>query len=397
MNESRSDKERKKTIIMIAFTGIHPIDTGGPAQVGFNIARELIRNGFKLELIFKGNSSHVSKIHEEIQEELHKNIQLIPIESFNRLPSSWNPIDLISQIRLILSSIRANREGIVIYNSPPFDLITLCPFFSRIVGCKQIFILHGGIFNENQGLIKKILICLQLRFIDKIIVLSDYFREIAVQNGFPSNLISQIPNGIDRIELSEIRELNLVGNPKILFVGRLAKIKGVDALIKSMTLILRDFPNAHLYIVGEGPESDNLKRLTLETGLTNHITFEGEKLPGIQTRSYYYQSDIFVLSSISENFPMVILEALSAGIPIVSSDIPGGVRELLTTNDLGWLIPVGSSEMMAQAISTVAKLNPNRRREIHDKEIEIAIRYDWHEIGKMYIDLMDELMNDKKI
>jgi glycosyltransferase involved in cell wall biosynthesis len=136
------------------------------------------------------------------------------------------------------------------------------------------------------------------------------------------------------------------GLPVILGVGRLAEQKDFFTLIRAFALVRQHRP-ARLIIVGEGPDRPGLEALARELGVADDVS-----LPGFSTNPYAYmrQADVFVLSSLFEGLPAVLVEALAVGVPIVSTRCPHGPEEILQDGICGPLVPVGDAAAMADAI-----------------------------------------------
>jgi len=134
---------------------------------------------------------------------------------------------------------------------------------------------------------------------------------------------------------------------EIITIGRLTKRKGLDTLIRSLPNVIGDCPTAHLTIVGDGKEWNSLNKLVDELRLNQHITFLGQQA---DVSSLLLHSDLFVLPSLSEGLPTVILEAMACGIPVIASRLPG-VMEVVDDQKSGWLVEPGNVAEFAKAIS----------------------------------------------
>lgn len=133
----------------------------------------------------------------------------------------------------------------------------------------------------------------------------------------------------------------------VLAVGRLVPQKGFDVLIGAFREVNRRMPDVRLVIVGEGPDRTKLETLVTQFGLSNQVS-----LPGF-TRNIVYeyqQADLFVCSSRFEGFGNVIVEALSFGLPIVSTACKHGPDEILESGRYGALVPVDDETALAEAI-----------------------------------------------
>jgi glycosyltransferase involved in cell wall biosynthesis len=134
--------------------------------------------------------------------------------------------------------------------------------------------------------------------------------------------------------------------PVVLAVGRLTPTKDFPTLIRAFAEVRRRRP-ARLLILGEGEEREALTALASELNLADDVA-----LPGFQERAVAFMAHarLFVLSSVGEALPTVLIEALATGTPVVSTDCPSGPREILQGGRLGALVPVGDASALAQAM-----------------------------------------------
>lgn len=117
--------------------------------------------------------------------------------------------------------------------------------------------------------------------------------------------------------------------PVVLFIGRLAKEKSVDIIIKSMKQLISKIPNCKLLIVGDGPERENLENLSKEIGIDKSIVFVGEK-PWAKIGKYYQMGNVFVGASLTETQGLTFAEAMAAQIPVVAKhdkNLDGIIRD----------------------------------------------------------------------
>ena len=114
--------------------------------------------------------------------------------------------------------------------------------------------------------------------------------------------------------------------------------------------LLRKSTSARLILIGDGPERDNLKSLIVKHGLETDVS-----MPGFVSNPYVYfrRSSIFVLSSIWEGLPTVLIEALACGTRIISTDCPSGPKEILDDGRWGILVPVGDIASLAEQMSVL--------------------------------------------
>lgn len=134
--------------------------------------------------------------------------------------------------------------------------------------------------------------------------------------------------------------------PVCVAAGQLGHWKGFDTLLKSFEILLRK-RNVRLILLGDGPQRNYLEALANELGISNNVRLEGNVNNPL---SYFVRSDIFILSSLVEGLPNVLVEAMMCGCTPVSTDCPTGPRELLQEGKYGYLVPMRDPEAMAAAI-----------------------------------------------
>jgi glycosyltransferase involved in cell wall biosynthesis len=143
--------------------------------------------------------------------------------------------------------------------------------------------------------------------------------------------------------------------PVILGVGRLEEQKDFPTLLKAFAL-LRKKVNARLVILGEGKLRAVLETLIQELGIENHV-----QLAGFTSNPYAFmkRADVFVLSSVLEGLPTVLIEAMALGTPVVSTDCKSGPKEITEHAGYGTLVPIQNPEALALALEkTLAAPKP---------------------------------------
>mgnify|MGYP001015490953 CR=1 FL=1 len=165
--------------------------------------------------------------------------------------------------------------------------------------------------------------------------------------------ISVIPTGIDTSHFSrenfsteEILALrHALGlekdTPVVLSLGRVAKEKSIDTVLKAMPALLEKLPNAKMIIVGEGPEKENLGVLAKNLGIEEHIIFTGGR-PWAEIGKYYQLGDVFCSASVSETQGLTFAEAMAAGIPVIAKDDPC-IQNIIDHRKTGLLFEVAEA------------------------------------------------------
>jgi glycosyltransferase involved in cell wall biosynthesis len=162
-----------------------------------------------------------------------------------------------------------------------------------------------------------------------------------VENFLPKTSITPEAKAIDPLLLSR---------PVILGVGRLAKEKAFDRLIRAHAKLLKMGLDQHLVILGEGPKRTELLREAQRLGVAA-TTFLPGHVPNVP--DWLERATIFALCSKYEGLPLVILEAMAAGTPIVAMDCPSGPREILQDGYAGLLVPEGDETAFTEALAAL--------------------------------------------
>lgn len=199
----------------------------------------------------------------------------------------------------------------------------------------------------------KFLICTTYFMADGVISVSKAAKDnICRLSGINESAIRVIYNPVvidsSRAHIYKQNKSKIWGDTEfcVLSVGTLKPEKDFKTLIKAFSL-LSTYMSAKLIILGEGEERRNLEMLITDLGLQDCVSMPGYRL---NPYSWYFTADMFVLSSRYEGFGNVIVEALGCGVPVVSTDCPGGPAEILDNGRYGKLIPVGNPDAMATAM-----------------------------------------------
>jgi glycosyltransferase involved in cell wall biosynthesis len=158
---------------------------------------------------------------------------------------------------------------------------------------------------------------------------------------------------------AEVREeMGLLADDFVwLAVGRLTRQKGFGDLIRAHSINVRRDREAVLVIVGDGPEMPSLRRLTEKYGIGQYVVFAGERDDAARIMAAF---DAFVLSSLWEGGPLVIMEAMAAGLPVVATRV-GDAPAMVKEGETGTLVDPGDPEQLAGAMDRVRSMGPDAR------------------------------------
>lgn len=229
--------------------------------------------------------------------------------------------------------------------------------------------------------------------LDKIISISESTREECMKRGIPKGKCMVIPCGVypedwivsaTKNDLEKIVGRKLVDKKIIITVGRLVKRKGVYWFIKNV------LPNLHkniLYLViGDGPERERIKALIQKIKLQDRVLLLG-KISNNNLKVIYNTSDLFVMPNIKvdnniEGFGIVAIEASSAGMPVIASDMEG-ISTAVMNGKTGKLVESMQEQQFINAINKMNGFNRQNVAQITKKN------YSWSEIGKNYLSILN--------
>jgi len=210
---------------------------------------------------------------------------------------------------------------------------------ARMAGVPAIFTAHTWSFAEGTSLLWKLVGTpserLAARWAKRIIAVSESNRSLALRRRVaPGDKIVTVHNGV--IDNSHRARPGAGSVPRIVMVARFAPQKNQAQLIEAVAGIDRPF---HLTFVGDGPTRAAAEGLTRSLGLQDRVEFAGVRT---DTDRILSESSIFVLATNWEGFPITILEAMRAGLPVVATDVDG-VREAVVDGETGHLYPRGAT------------------------------------------------------
>ncbi|MFV9631150.1 MAG: glycosyltransferase family 4 protein [Methanosarcinales archaeon] len=220
---------------------------------------------------------------------------------------------------------------------------------------------------------------LVLKSANKVIALTDDMKK--EMQKICSRDVSVIPNGIDLSSFEDLSRkearsrLQIKDDEKvILFVGTLRPVKGIRYLIEAMRLIKDKNESTKLFLVGDGEEREYLKNLVKGLILEECVRFIG-KVPNEKVPECMVASDVFVLPSLSEGFPVVILEAMASGLPIIATKVTG-LLEIVKDGKNGILVESKSPDEIAEKVLLILGDDELRER-ISENNRKEAKRYSW--------------------
>lgn len=316
------------------------------------------------------------------------------------------PLFLLSEIYYSFKIVW--KEKIDVINSHwliPQGLVgAIC---NKTFGTKHVLTVHAaGLFSLERLPFKMKIAGFITKNTDKIVVVSSYIGE-RLLDLIPSDLREEVNDKMDVFSMGvAIKEYKHVGSDEeklkskygintkftLLFIGRLSEKKGVSYLIEAMSKIILQ-ANANLIICGDGPLSKDLGELVRRKRLEKFVKFAGY-VSNSDKLDYLFLSDILIVPSIvtqsgdTEGLPVVVLEGLAAGIPIIVSDV-SGIKDVIINGYNGFLVePESSDGITEKALSLLD--NEELRVYFSKNALESSKKYDWNIIAEKYIKIFRE-------
>ncbi len=186
-----------------------------------------------------------------------------------------------------------------------------------------------------------------LALCDALVVPGEYMRT-ELRQFVNEEKITVIPNGIDVAHFSaEPRAAEPNDRVELLYVGRLAPVKNISLLLRSLRHLREHEETEYaLTLVGDGEDRARYEAMANRLGVSDNVHFAGYQS---NVRAYYRDADVLVLTSVSEGFPTVLMEAQACGLPVVTTDV-GGAREIVAA---GAVVPRDEPDAIADAIAEV--------------------------------------------
>ena len=189
-----------------------------------------------------------------------------------------------------------------------------------------------------------------------------------------------VPNALNlkTFKMKKIRKFS--SSPSLTYVGGLRPVKGLEHLIEAFRQVLQEMPDVKLYLVGEGEDKGRLLRLAKKLDVNEKIIWVGQ-VNHEKVVEYLHLSWVFVLPSLSEGLPNVLLEAMACGVPCVATAV-GGVPDIIENNVNGLLVKPEDPQLLGQAIITLLKDEKLRQR-ISENNRKDVRKYDSIRVTKM--------------
>jgi len=309
------------------------LNVGGIPTYIYNVSKYLVRNGIEVAVASSGGN-------------WEGEFKKIGVKTFTidiKTKSELSPKILYSLFDL--KSIKKDFDFDLLHSHTRVTQI-LCSLYSKFYKTPHIANFHG-FYEKNKLRLSRRLIKAQGKF--SIAITPQTGEELVKHFGADPSKVKVILSSIDfeRLNTSSL-PLSLEGTPKIGASGRLSPVKGFNYLISAMPQIIKDFPNAHLYLCGEGSEQKRLLHLAQELNISDKVKII-QKVP---IADFLRALDVFCLPSIEEPLGLSVIEAQYFGIPPIVSDA-GGLTILVENEKTGLVTPKADSAAIAAAVKKI--------------------------------------------
>jgi len=384
-----------------------PKEGSAPLQVIFNTSKQLARTGHQVIILDRKHWKRDPSVEE---------VEGVEIARLNviQLPSSRAPGFLrfvLAEFNAILFALAVSRY--LRENSSNIDVIHLhltsigliVSILNSRLRRKMFYTCHLSqwAFATNKlGISEKVHLLLDsylMRRVTRVIALNDTARESFTHIGkVKADNIVVVPNGVDTdffcpdIEAKETvrKRFGLEGRLTVLFVGRLAKIKGVEHLVKAADVITNRFGYKDTLFVLVGSQTyagvdepvnmEEMLNYIRHHQLDKNVILTGP-LPLEEVRALYVASDVFVLPSLAEGDPLVTLEAMASGKPVIGTKV-GGIPNQIRDGWNGFLIDPGNEQQLAEKIAYLIDNRDDRRRMGENSRRYAEEEFNWGKVAE---------------
>ena len=370
----------------------YPPVGGGAANASKHIAKELVRIGLQVDLI---TSRFRDLPHRETQDGV--NIIRVPALRSSQLEASSLEVGSFAAPALFaaLGLVSRRRPDVIhaFFGVPSGALgcalraLTGIPYLISLRGRD----VHGGKAPQCGGIAGPLRAVSRIvwRRAGAVVANSHGLRQVALQVE-PRVHVDVIPNGIDTNRFTPAPTDGPADSPlRLLFVGRLEPYKGLDFLLEALGLLqARTDRRFVLRIVGDGSLRDELPQVAQRLGVQGCVDFAGLLSPE-QMPDAYRSADVFVLPSVVEGMPNVVLEAMASALPVVATRIPG-CEELVVPGQTGFLAEPASTGSLADALLALIE-NRSLRDAMGRSARREAEGRSWGRVAQAYISVYRHL------
>ena len=378
--------------IAIIIEAWQPIWGGGQVHV-FEIAKKLVtKHNCKVDIYTMNLKNRTGNIQPEMEKFKNGSLKIIRTGKVRNFYSLKDRIFWINEVIQKIKRVNQKNEYDIIHAQATLPGVP-GKILNILLRIPLVYTVHGTNFLD----IKKKNI---FYFIEKFLFTSiKYSAQISVSRNIlkykNKNIPIIIPNGVDLDKFKCQKKKRQSKNFKILFVGRLEKIKSVDTLIKAIAKIKKQSPQKKIraHIVGSGREEKSFKKLIKKLKLENIVLLKGKKTNKELIREYC-DADLFVLPSKSEGQPLTLLEAWATKLPVIVTDV-GDNKYFIKNGINGYLIPPTNHLLLAKKITEAIDNQDLQQLGMNGYKL-VRKKYTWDKIAKKTYFLYQDIISKHK-
>ncbi|MDY6992240.1 MAG: glycosyltransferase family 4 protein [Pseudomonadota bacterium] len=333
---------------------------GGKEKQAHILSRELLNNNIRVNVLTYMNSITSNREYESVPvDRVKKNTFSLPVLLFKLI-----------YYRFICNVLHVHTPSTI------GKIISLAGAFLRF---KVVFKFPNENLLDSKNWFQKYVWSLMMRYVDLFVVLESDTKNKLLSSNVKNEKIFHVANGV------RVPEVNVNSDNKtvnIIFVGRLVSQKRCSDLINSCASLRSRCPDWHLTIVGDGPLRVELESLAITSGIGDKVTFTGYQ---DDTLDYMSAADVLVLPSSKEGMSNVLLEAMSLGLPIITTCV-GSSSHQLGNCGLPYLFEVGDVQALCEKLEELIQDKDSRKNYGHCLRMRCIKYFSIHNIAKQYID-----------
>jgi glycosyltransferase involved in cell wall biosynthesis len=297
---------------------------------------------------------------------------------------------------LILEILRRKKAVDIIHaHSHLFFSTNVCAL-ARLLHSAPLIITNHGLISASapawlNTLYKYTFSTATFHIADHIICYTDIEKENIEKLGIDHRKISVIHNGVDTNLFAPANSPWHKNAKQIIWVGRFVLGKGVEYLIEAFSQIQKKIPDIRLVLVGEGPEKSRIEQKIQDAHLQSSVVIidflENSELPG-----FYRNSNVFVLPSLMEGVPRTLLEAMSCGVPVVTTNLPH-LLDIVDGN--GLVVPPKDPTLLSDAILTILEDASLAEKMGQRGGHKIEQEYSWEDTVKKTLALYESIIGNR--
>jgi glycosyltransferase involved in cell wall biosynthesis len=337
-----------------------------------------------------GQALHAADLSEHLRGEGYV-VELLPIDPVFPPGAGW--VRRVPYVRTILNQclylprlLTLRRSDIVHVSSASYWSFLIAPLpallMGRLLGKPVILNYHSGEAADHLAR-WGVLVHPWLSLADEIVVPSDYLRQVFESHGYRARVIH---NTVDTSRFVYRMRDSL--RPRVLSTRNFEWYCGVDQTLRAFKLIQGTYPDATLEIAGAGSRERDLRTLARSLRLTG-VRFLGAVAPS-DVPTLHDRADILLNSTLIDNQPLSILEAMASGMPIVSTGV-GDISNMIEHGVNGTIVPPKDPAAMAEAVISLLK-HPDHARTMASCAFERLDRYSWKRVGCQWSALYADMM-----